>query len=131
MDAQKKSVAENCLAGSYGGTSDFPTVLSSLKKAGFEGYIVDYRKGTTIYFLPDGDNVELKNVKTPGAVAAEFKPGVIEANVRKSQANAHTYPDFCANVKDAGCAGYHVSLLGKRVTYFGRTGETHVELIPA
>lgn len=31
----------------------------------------------------------------------------------------------------AGCAGYLVSLPGRRVVYYGRTGETHVELIPA
>lgn len=131
MDAQQKSIAEKCLLSSYGGTADFPTILSNLTVAGFEGYIVDYRKGTTTYFLPDGDNVEFANVRTPGTVAPEFKPAVIEANVRKSQSNAHTYVDFCANVKDAGCAGYLVSLLGKRVVYYGRTGETHVELMPS
>jgi hypothetical protein len=30
----------------------------------------------------------------------------------------------------AGCAGYIVSFLGRRVVYFGRTAETHVEHFP-
>ena len=33
-------------------------------------------------------------------------------------------------VMAAGCAGYMVSFLGKRVLYFGRTAETHVEHFP-
>mgnify|MGYP000402610447 CR=1 FL=1 len=32
--------------------------------------------------------------------------------------------------KAAGCAGYMVSFLGKRVVYFGRTAEVHVEHFP-
>ena len=32
--------------------------------------------------------------------------------------------------KRAGCAGYLVSFPGRRAVYFGRTGETHVELFP-
>ncbi len=31
---------------------------------------------------------------------------------------------------DAGCAGYFVSLIGRRAVYFGRTAETHVEPFP-
>jgi uncharacterized protein YbcV (DUF1398 family) len=42
----------------------------------------------------------------------------------------YTYRGFCENVVKAGCAGYVVSLLGKRVLYFGRTGETHTEYFP-
>ena len=33
-------------------------------------------------------------------------------------------------MKAAGCAGYIVSFLGRRVLYIGRTAETHVELFP-
>jgi uncharacterized protein YbcV (DUF1398 family) len=131
MDAKQKIIAENSTIGAYEGTSDFPTTLSTLANAGFEGYLVDYRKGTTTYYLPDGDNVEVKNVKTAGVVAPTFNASVVEANVRKSQANAHTYRDFCEGVKNAGCAGYLVTLLGRRVVYFGRTGETHVEFFPS
>ena len=42
----------------------------------------------------------------------------------------YTYKGFCAKVAEAGCAGYVVSLLGRRVLYYGRTGETHTEYFP-
>ena len=72
MNVQQKSTAENCLNSSYEGTAELPTVLSNLAAVGIEGYVVDYRKGTTTYFLPDGDNVELNNQKTSGSVAPNF-----------------------------------------------------------
>jgi len=36
-----------------------------------------------------------------------------------------------AQVKAAGCAGYLVSFLGRRVVYYGRSAETHVEHFPS
>ncbi|HEY1096284.1 MAG TPA: DUF1398 family protein [Alphaproteobacteria bacterium] len=130
MDAHQKNVAEQCMIASHEGTLNFPAILNRLAEAGFEGYLVDYRKGTTVYYLADGESVEIQNIKTPGLVAPEFRADIIEANVRKSQANAHSYREFCEHVKNAGCAGYLVTLLGKRVVYYGRTGETHVEMMP-
>jgi hypothetical protein len=42
----------------------------------------------------------------------------------------YSYVAFCEKAKAAGCAGYLVSFLGRRVVYFGRTAETHVEHFP-
>ena len=42
----------------------------------------------------------------------------------------YSYRGFCEKAKEAGCAGYLVSFLGRRVVYFGRTAETHVEHSP-
>ena len=65
-------------------------------------------------------------------VAATFDAVAIQATVREAQAlvPGYTYQGFCAKVTAAGCAGYMVSLLGRRAVYFGRTAETHVELFP-
>ena len=41
-----------------------------------------------------------------------------------------SYAAFGAKAKAAGCAGYIVSFLGRRVVYFGHTAETHVEHFP-
>ena len=56
----------------------------------------------------------------------------VERLVRWAQANPadYSYVAFCEKVKAAGCAGYLVSFLGRRVVYFGRTAETHVEYFP-
>ena len=84
------------------------------------------------YYLPDGDGVELEMPSSPGAVAAAFDSVRVADLVRWAQANGpdSSYKGFCEQAKAAGCAGYLVSFLGRRVLYFGRTAETHVEHFP-
>ncbi|WP_372395988.1 DUF1398 family protein [Azospirillum sp. HJ39] len=132
MNAQQTSIAQTCLAASHDGTMDFPSIVGTLIAAGFEGYAVDYRRGTGIYYLPDGDSVELPAVAAPGPVAAIFRADAIAAAVREAQAGApgYSYRGFCETVTAAGCAGYMVSFPGRRVVYYGRTAESHVEHFP-
>ncbi|HET9929992.1 MAG TPA: hypothetical protein VFQ35_04860 [Polyangiaceae bacterium] len=132
MDKELVAVAQKCLSSAYDGSLTFPSIVGRLVTAGFESYGVDYRSAKATYFLPNGESVELALPKSDGGVAAEFNPAVVERAVREAQANApgYTYAGFCAKVKAAGCAGYMVSFLGRRVVYFGRTGETHVEHFP-
>ncbi|MET3654239.1 DUF1398 domain-containing protein [Dyella japonica] len=132
MHADQVLVAKKCLDGAHDGTISFPEILGQLHGAGFEGYMVDYRRNLQTYYLPDGDSVTLDMPGKPGAVAATFEPLQIEALVRWAQRNEpdYSYQGFCERVRAAGCAGYLVSILGRRVVYFGRTAETHVELFP-
>ena len=66
-------------------------------------------------------------------VAAAFDGAELARLIRWAQTNGpdYTYAAFCDRVTAAGCAGYLVSLPGRRVVYFGRTAETHVEHFPA
>ena len=132
MDAQRMAVAQNCLDAAYDRTMAFPDIVGTLIRSGFEGYTVDYRRGTTTYFLPDGDSVVLDNRPSHGTVAAAFDAAGIAAQVQWAQANPpdYSYASFCTNAKALGCAGYIVSFSGRRVLYFGRTAETHVECFP-
>lgn len=132
MDAERIAVARSCLDAAHGGTESFPGIVGRLIAAGFEGYAVDYRLNTQIYYLPDGDGVELPMPSSPGNVAAAFDADAVTALVRWAQANGpdYSYAGFCEGVKAAGCAGYLVSFSGRRVLYYGRTAETHVEHFP-
>lgn len=132
MDAHRMAIAHDCLDAAYDGTMAFPDIVGTLIRSGFEGYTVDYRRGTTTHFLPDGDNVVLENRHSAGSVAPRFDQAGIAAQVRWAQANPpdYSYAAFCENVKSLGCAGYMVSFSGRRVLYFGRTAETHVEHFP-
>lgn len=132
MDAQLTKTAETCLNAAYDKSMAFPDIVGALIKAGFEGYVVDYRRNTTTYFMPDGDNIVLANRASEAPVAAMFDQAGIAAQVKWAQANPpeYSYADFCKNVKALGCAGYIVSFLGRRVLYFGRTAETHLEHFP-
>ena len=132
MDAQLMAVARDCLDAAYDGTMAFPDIVGTLTRSGFESYMVDYRRNTTTYFLPDGDSVVLENRPSDGTVAAAFDAAGIAAQVRWAQANPpdYSYGSFCTHVKALGCAGYIVSFSGRRVLYFGRTADTHVEWFP-
>ncbi len=132
MDAQHEALARSCLLAAHDGAMDFPTIVERLSDAGFDGYVVDYRRNVCTYYLPDGDSLEVPGPEASGPVAALFQPDLVAAAVREAQAAGpgYTYAGFCAKVRAAGCAGYFVSFLGRRVTYFGRTAETHVELFP-
>jgi hypothetical protein len=67
-----------------------------------------------------------------GPIGAAFDATETERLVRWAQSGAedYSYQAFSALAKAAGCAGYLVSFLGRRVVYFGRTAETHVEMFP-
>lgn len=132
MDAERISIARTSVQAAHDGSLSFPEIVSKLIGAGFEGYTVDYRRNSQTFYLPDGDSVVVDMQSSAGAVAADFDAAEVERLVRWAQANAagYSYVAFCEKVKAAGCAGYLVSFLGRRVVYFGRTAETHVEHFP-
>lgn len=132
MSARMKAIAQKCLDGAESNSMTFPQIVSTLMEAGFEGYRVDFRRGTVAYYLPSGESVELSGAKPSGSIAAGFNAAVVREAIREAQSLApgYTYKGFVAKVAGAGCAGYIVSFLGRRVLYFGRTAETHVEHFP-
>ncbi|MCW0199876.1 hypothetical protein [Sphingopyxis sp.] len=132
MDAERIAVAKACLNAAHDGSLSFPEIIGKLVSAGFEGYAVDYRRNVQLYYLPDGDNIELGMPHSIVPVAAPFDSAGVEVLVRWAQANGpdYSYAIFCEKAKAAGCAGYLVSFIGRRVVYYGRTAETHVELFP-
>jgi len=132
MDAERISIAETCLHAAHNSSLSFPEIVGKLIDAGFEGYMVDYRRNSQSYYLPDGDNLTMDMQPSAGGVAEVFDAAEIERLVGWAQANPadYSYVAFSEKVKDAGCAGYLVSFLGRRVVYFGRTAETHVEHFP-
>ena len=132
MTTDWKDLARATLEGSESGTMTFPQNLRALAEAGFDGYAVDFRRSTRTYYMPNGESLELKTEATPTPVAEAFDGSVVRQAIREAQllVPGYTYKGFCAKVAGAGCAGYVVSLLGRRVLYFGRTCETHTEYFP-
>jgi hypothetical protein len=132
MDAQLKTIAQKCLDSAYANTMSFPESVKMLSEAGFEGYEVDYRLNTRTHYLPNGDTLVLPNPHGPEAVSPAFNQPEIAATIKWAQSEApdYSYADFNRKVIANGCAGYIVSFIGRRVLYFGRTAETHVEHFP-
>jgi len=132
MDQQQQTCARECLEAAEANAMAFPAIVGKLIDAGFESYAIDYRRATATYYLPSGESIELTTASNGAAIGTSFDTDALQSAIREAQAEAqdYTYKGFCRKVKAAGCAGYIVSFLGRRAVYFGRTGETHVEMFP-
>ncbi|MGH8111844.1 MAG: hypothetical protein ACREPL_07930 [Rhodanobacteraceae bacterium] len=131
MNTYWQDIARTTLEGAESGAQTFPECVRALMEAGFDGYAVDFRCATRTYYMLDGQTITLETYRTE-PVAERFAANEIKAAIGEAQAMVpgYSYKGFCAKVARAGCAGYAVSLLGKRVLYYGRTGETHTEYFP-
>jgi uncharacterized protein YbcV (DUF1398 family) len=123
-----EAIARNCLEGAEANTMTFPQVVATLMGVGFEGYSVDFRRGMVAYYSPSGEAVEFSGAKPALPVAAD----TVKQAIREAQSliPGYTYKGFITKVAAAGCAGYMVSFLGRRVLYFARSAEIHVEHFP-
>ncbi len=132
MSTNWQDVARATLEGAESDAMTFPQSVQLLAEAGFDGYDVDFRRATRTYYRPDGPTIDMETERLSTPVAARFDAAAIKEAVREAQTqvSGYTYRGFCAKVMGAGCAGYLVSILGARVVYYGRTGETHTEYFP-
>jgi len=132
VHADLVAIAQKCIDGAYDDSLSFPEAVRLLIEAGFEGYSIDYRSNTRTYYAPDGSSLVLDNPPHNDPVSAAFDKDGVAASIKWAQSGApdYNYVAFNRRVTAHGCAGYLVSFLGRRVVYYGRTGELHVEHFP-
>jgi uncharacterized protein YbcV (DUF1398 family) len=132
MNDDLTKIAQTCLDGAENNTMTFPEIVGTLMQAGFESYVIDYRRSTATYFSPDGDSVALPTQHGSSPIAATLDTTAVKSAIKEAQqlVPGYTYVGFCGKVMAAGCAGYIVSFTGRRAVYFGRDAETHVERFP-
>jgi uncharacterized protein YbcV (DUF1398 family) len=130
MNAEQTQIIQGCARGALTGEFTFPEIVGSLTQIGVERYHADYSRQEITYYFPDGDSLVVAVPHPSNATADEFSSFAVEAAVRQSQRNEHTYLDFIRKTMAAGCVGYFVQITGRRVIYFGRNGESHVEHFP-
>ena len=120
-------VATNTLSGAM----SFPDAVGKLMGAGVEFYHVDYVRLRKTCYSAEGNTVT-----TPIAleglppVASELDLSALRANILDSQRNNQPFREFTRRAMAGGVAGYIAFLRGKRVLYFGRNGEQHMEWFP-
>jgi uncharacterized protein YbcV (DUF1398 family) len=112
------------------GNVPFGETVKKLAAAGVERYHADLVRAEKTYYLPSGESEIVPNDAIAVTPATDFAAPGVEAAVRAVQADTIKYKEFCARVMASGCVGYHVSIAGKRVVYYGRTGDSHVEWFP-
>ena len=130
MNLEQTQVIQACSQGALTGEMAFPDIVGRLAHIGVERYHADYSRQETTYYLADGDSLVVDSPHPSFATAMEFSTTAVAAAVRQSQRNEHTYLDFISKTMAAGCVGYFVQIAGRRVLYFGRHGESHVEHFP-
>lgn len=130
MTAEQTLLIMETVRGSHTGTMGFPVIVGQLSSIGVERYHVDYSRQDITYYLTDGNSLVVSFPHDTTDIASTFSASAVEAAVRQSQRNEHSYPDFVRKTMAAGCVGYFVQIKGRQVLYFGRSGETHVELFP-
>jgi uncharacterized protein YbcV (DUF1398 family) len=130
MNAELTQIIHQCARGALNEELAFPEIVHRLAQNGVERYHADYSRQEITYYMPDGDSLVVASPHPSHETAVEFSASAVEAAVRQSQQNEHTYLDFIRKTMSAGCVGYIVQITGRRVTYFGRNGESHTEHFP-
>ena len=124
------TLIKQTIEGSINATMIFPQIAGLLLEEGIESYHVDIVLSENRYYKPCGES-HVAKIELPHSHPAEnFSAEQVNAAVRKVQAGNSNYKNFMKEITDAGCVFYIAYLTGKKVIYFGRKGEMHVELFP-
>jgi uncharacterized protein YbcV (DUF1398 family) len=125
-----KQVINELAIATQQGKMTFPQVVKGLLEVGVESYLVDFAAKQKIHYLTDGTTQTVPMILEPGPIAAEFSSVDLVGAIRGAQADTVRYPEFVNRSTAAGVIGYWAFLTGKRVIYFGRKGEQHIEEFP-
>ncbi|WP_188261636.1 DUF1398 family protein [Azospirillum tabaci] len=130
MDARITAILRECSRASDEERTTFPEVVAALAAAGVERYHTDLVRAETTYYFPDGMTERVKTQSSLQPPAMDFLAEGVESAVRAIQAGTIRYGGFRERVRRAGCAGWAVSIVGRRVVYYGRSGDSHTEWFP-
>ena len=130
MNLKTKEVIEKCAHESHAGLLIFPEVLGCLMRVGVESYFADYRDQSTAYYLSSNEALKVSMEMPKIQIPEVFDKDSVVSSIRKAQSDELRYPEFLRLTMSAGCIGYMVWISGKRVSYYGRSGEVHIEFFP-
>lgn len=125
-----KLVIDELATATQQGKMTFPQVVKGLLEVGVESYLVDFAAKQKTHYLTDGTTHTVPMILDPAPIAAEFNGADLVAAIRGAQADTVRYPEFVKRSTAAGVIGYWAFLTGKKVVYFGRKGDQHIEEFP-
>jgi len=124
------TVIHETLAKSQAGELIFPEVVRRLMEVGVESYFCDLANGTETFYTVDGKTHGEKMVLPLRPIAEDFSSADLVAAIRGAQTDTIRYPEFMKRSAATGVIAYWAFLTGRKVIYFGRKGEVHVEEFP-
>ncbi len=124
-------VVEECTKLSDEGKMTFPETVMRLDKAGIESYAANLLVPNKIYYAGNESHEVSFKLKGGRKVGAAFRQEDVVKAIRAIQANQIDYQEFLRQIMDAGVIFYLVFIKGRKVIYFGRNGEQHLESFPS
>jgi uncharacterized protein YbcV (DUF1398 family) len=109
----------------------FPEVVRKLTGAGVESYFVDLATGNETFYTTDGQTHVEQMTLPRDPISADFSCPELIAAIRGAQGDTVRYPEFMKRSAAAGVIAYWAFLTGRKVIYFGRKGEFHIEVFPS
>jgi uncharacterized protein YbcV (DUF1398 family) len=129
MNARIKQIVHEISKASDEERISFPDVVKTLMEVGVERYLTDLVAASRTFYMPKGE-IEVVRCHETSAPAQEFSAEGVEKALRAIQHGEIGYREFCERIAAAGCAGYIVSLSGRRALYYGRSNDFYVEWFP-
>jgi uncharacterized protein YbcV (DUF1398 family) len=112
------------------GRMTFPEVVPRLFEVGVESYFVDFATGKETFYMTSGEtHIEAMTLHAD-SIAQDFSADGLITAIRGAQADTIRYPEFVKHATAAVVIAYWAYLTGKKVVYFGRKGEMHIEEFP-
>jgi len=125
------TVLRECRDLSLAGRIAFPEVVGRLAAIGVERYDADLARMELRHYGRSGATcVEPLPLASPPAIARAFSAEGVRAAIADVQRRAIDYPAFLRRIMAAGAVGYAAFLDGRKVVYYGRAGDSHVEPFP-
>lgn len=129
--ASAHDIIRQTFEASQAGSIHFGQVIGALMSVDVESYFVDYRTRQVTYYFPNDETFSLQYAAEQEVFGDDFVQADVKAAIVGAQKGEVMYPEFKKLTQKAGCIGYFVWIKGRRVSYLGRNGETHVEHFPS
>jgi uncharacterized protein YbcV (DUF1398 family) len=124
------AVMHEVMTETQAGRMTFPEVVRRLSEVGVESYFVDFATGKETLYMSSGETyIAAMNLQRDPIADNFFADGLITA-IRGAQADTIRYPEFVKRATAAGVIAYWAHLTGRKVVYFGRKAEMHIEEFP-
>lgn len=109
----------------------FSEILGMLNKNGVESYHVDFLRNEFRCYTGNGRSLVTSVPLVHDSVAPAFSAEKLDTINKRVQSGEWSFADFVReSTATAGCAYYIVFLNGKKVRYFGRDGDEHIQHFP-
>lgn len=126
IEAQKHAMAVRPKIGG------FPVLAEILRQAGVQKNRWTLPACQSVYVMKEGSVVQQGTPLVTGVhEIPSFDRNALIAAIRTDQEGRSTFPEFLQSAWKAGVVEYEADFVGRRVVYFGLSGECYAEDYPA